>query len=53
MSELAKALDAEVAAFRSRPLDGGPYAYVWVDALSQRCREAGRIVNVATVIARE
>jgi putative transposase len=51
VSELAKGLDAEVAAFRSRPLDGGPYVYVWVDALSQRCREAGRIVNVATVIA--
>jgi putative transposase len=51
VSELAKGLDAEVAAFRSRPLDAGPYAYVWVDALSQRCREAGRIVNVATVIA--
>jgi putative transposase len=51
VSELAKGLDAEVAAFWSRPLDGGPYVYVWVDALSQRCREAGRIVNVATVIA--
>jgi putative transposase len=51
VSELAKGLDAEVAAFRSRPLDGGPYVYVWVDALTQRCREAGRIVNVATVIA--
>jgi hypothetical protein len=24
VSELAKGLDAEVAAFRSRPLDGGP-----------------------------
>jgi putative transposase len=24
---------------------------MWVDALTQRCREAGRIVNVATVIA--
>jgi putative transposase len=51
VSELAKTLDAEVAAFRTRPLDAGPYVYVWVDALSQRCREAGRIVNVATVIA--
>jgi putative transposase len=51
VSELAKSLDGEVAAFRSRPLDGGPYAYVWVDALTQHCREAGRIVNVATVIA--
>jgi putative transposase len=51
VSELAKTLDAEVAAFRTRPLDAGPYPYLWVDALSQRCREAGRIVNVATVIA--
>jgi putative transposase len=51
VSELAKELDVEVAAFRARPLDAGPYAYVWMDALSQRCREAGRIVNVATVVA--
>jgi putative transposase len=51
VSELAKNLDGEVAAFRSRPLDAGPYSYVWLDALSIKCREAGRIVNVAAVIA--
>jgi putative transposase len=51
VSELAKELDEQVAAFRSRPLDAGPYAYVWVDALAVKCREAGRIVNVAAVIA--
>ena len=51
VSELAKSLDGEVAAFRSRPLDAGPYAYVWVDALAVKCREAGRIVNVACVVA--
>ena len=51
VSELAKTLDAEVAAFRGRPLDAGPYAYVWVDALVVKCREAGRIVNVAGVLA--
>jgi putative transposase len=51
VSELAKSLDGEVAAFRARPLDAGPYAYVWVDALAVKCREAGRIVNVACVVA--
>jgi putative transposase len=40
-----------VAAFRARPLDAGPYAYVWLDALAVKCREAGRIVNVAGVVA--
>jgi putative transposase len=51
VSELAKSLDAMVESFRNRPLDAGPYTYVWVDALYHRCREGGRIVNVATVIA--
>lgn len=51
VSEMAKTLDVEVEAFRSRPLDGGPYTYVWLDALTQKVREGGRIVNVAVVIA--
>jgi transposase-like protein len=51
VSRLAKTLDATVEAFRSRPLDAGPYTYVWVDALTQKVREGGRIVNVACVIA--
>ncbi|MDQ3701022.1 MAG: IS256 family transposase [Chloroflexota bacterium] len=51
VSELARTLDEGVTAFRNRPLDGGPYSYVWVDALTQKCREGGRIVNVATVVA--
>jgi putative transposase len=51
VSEMAKSLDADVEAFRSRPLDAGPYAYVALDALSQKVREGGRIVNVAVVIA--
>lgn len=51
VSELAKSLDVIVAEFRSRPLDAGPYTYVWVDALTQKVREGGRIVNVACVIA--
>jgi transposase-like protein len=51
VSELAKSLDAVVDAFRNRPLDAGPYTYVWVDALTQKVREGGRIVNVVAVVA--
>ena len=51
VSELAKSLDEAVAAFRNRPFDAGPYTYIWVDALTQKVREGGRIVNVAVVIA--
>ena len=51
VSEMAKTLDEQVAAFRNRPLDSKHYTYVWVDALTQRCRENGRVVNVVTAIA--
>jgi transposase-like protein len=51
VSELAKSLDEAVEAFRNRPLDAGPYTFVWLDALVLRCREAGRIAGVAAVIA--
>ena len=34
-----------------RPLDAGPYPYLWLDALTQKVREAGRIVNVSVVVA--
>lgn len=51
VSEMAMSLDADVESFRSRPLDAGPYRYLWIDALTQRSREAGRIVNVCAVVA--
>lgn len=51
VSDLAKSLDVVVAEFRNRPLDAGPYTYVWIDALTQKVREGGRIVNVACVTA--
>ncbi len=51
VSSLAKNLDEQVEAFRSRPLDRGPYTYMWLDALEIRCREAGRICSVAAVVA--
>ena len=51
VSALAKTLDAEVAAFRPRPLDGGSYPYLWLDALSVKTREDGRVASVVTVVA--
>ncbi len=41
VSELAKTLDDEVEAFRRRPLDGGPYRIVSMDALASACARAG------------
>ena len=40
-----------MVAFRDRPLDTGPYAYCWIDALAMRVRDDGRIVNVSALIA--
>jgi putative transposase len=51
VSVMAAELDELVASFRSRPLDAGPYVFVWLDALTQKVREAGRTVNVHALIA--
>jgi transposase-like protein len=51
VSRLAKSLDQIVEDFRTRPLDGVPYAYVTLDALVVKCREGGRTVNVCVVHA--
>jgi len=51
VSRIAGELDGKVAEFRDRPLDTGPYRYLWIDALTQRVREGGRVVNVSAVIA--
>jgi len=51
VSRMAAELDQKVAEFRQRPLDQGPYRYLWIDALTQRVREGGRVVNVSAVIA--
>src|ERR687883_1898277 len=48
VSEMATYLDAQVEAFRNRPLDAGPYTFVWLDALAIKVREGGRTVNVHT-----
>lgn len=51
VSEMAKSLDGTVEAFRSRPLDTGPYPFLWLDAMEIKSREVGRVVNVTTVLA--
>ena len=51
VSRICRDLDQVVENFLGRPLDGGPYPYVWLDALTQKVREGGRIVNVSVVVA--
>jgi len=51
VSEMARSLDEQVEAFRSRPLDAEHYPYVWLDALAIKSREGGRVVSVAVVAA--
>ena len=51
VSEMARDLDAQVADFRHRPLDAGPYAFVAADALVLKVGEGGRVVNVHALLA--
>lgn len=51
VSVMAKELDEQVEAFRSRPLDAGPYTFVAADALVLKVRENGRVVNVHALVA--
>ena len=51
VSRICQELDVVVDGFMGRPLDAGPYPYLWLDALTQKVREAGRIVNVSVVVA--
>lgn len=51
VSIMAAELDAQVEAFRTRPLDQGPYTFVAADALVLKVRENGRVVNVHALVA--
>jgi putative transposase len=51
VSRLCAELDEVVAAWRNRPLDAGPYAFVWLDALVVKVREGGRVANTAALVA--
>lgn len=50
VSIMAKDLDEQVEAFRTRPLDAGPYTFVAADALVLKVRENGRVVNVHALV---
>jgi len=51
VSRVCAELDELVAAWRNRPLDAGPYGFVWLDALIIKVREHGRVVNTAALVA--
>jgi putative transposase len=51
VSVMAAELDEQVADFRSRPLDQGPYTFVAADALTMKVREGGRVVLVHVLTA--
>lgn len=51
VSEMAKDLDDQVEAFRTRRLDAGPYTFVAADALVMKVREDGRVANVHAMLA--
>jgi transposase-like protein len=51
VSTMAQELDAQVADFRHRPLDAGPYTFLAADALVLKVREGGRVVNVHALVA--
>jgi putative transposase len=51
VSRMAADLDAQVEAFRTRPLDQGPYTFLAADALTMKVREGGRVVLVHVLVA--
>ena len=51
VSVMAKDLDEQVAAFRTRPLTEGPYTFVAADALTMKVREDKRVVKIAVMVA--
>jgi transposase-like protein len=51
VSEMARDLDDQVADFRHRPLDAGPYTFLAADALVLKVREGGRVVRVHALVA--
>ncbi len=52
VSQMAKDLDGQVEAFRTRPLDAGPYTFVAADALVLKVREGGRTLSSRSGIGR-
>ena len=50
VSRVCGTLDAEVEAFRTRPITG-EHPYLWIDATYHKVRQDGRVISMATVVA--
>jgi putative transposase len=50
VSRICAELDAEVKAFRERPIEQA-HPYLWLDATFHKVRKDGRVVSLATVVA--
>lgn len=51
VSAIASSLDADIDELCSRPLDGAPVPYVWLDATYVECCREGRVASTAVVTA--
>jgi transposase-like protein len=51
VSRMCASLDAEVEAFRHRPLGDAALPYLWLDATYLKVRDAGRVVSMAALVA--
>lgn len=51
VSRMAKSLDEDVEAFRSRPLGDRAFPYLWLDAIYVKVRENKRSVSRAVLVA--
>jgi putative transposase len=52
VSTMAAELDDQVADFRTRPLDAGPYTFLAADALVLKVREGGRAAPASSARGR-
>jgi transposase-like protein len=51
VSRMAGELDELVAAWRTRPLESGPYPLMWIDAVAVKLGEGGRVVATSVLVA--
>jgi transposase-like protein len=49
VSELTKGLNQEVSEWRNRPIQAC-YPVIWVDALYEKIRHEGRVINSAVLV---
>ena len=50
VSEMTQGLQEQVEGFRNRPLISGSYPVLWVDALYEKVRYAGKVVSMAILL---